>query len=138
MTSLPSTSLPPCWVICTVLQKVHPSTLHKVLVSKSQLLLEPSVVNYSSVGWLTLSAVKGCVCILPCLRILPLISLTDGIELLIIIVATFGQAVSGTGDAVSIIGVLVVWRFLVSRHPSLPHPSHSIPRWALVSAVITL
>jgi len=36
-----------------------------------------------------------------------------GIELLIIIVATFGQAVSGTGDAVSIIGVLIVWRFLM-------------------------
>jgi PHS family inorganic phosphate transporter-like MFS transporter len=36
-----------------------------------------------------------------------------GIELMIIIVATFGQAVSGTGDAVSIIGVLVVWRFIM-------------------------
>jgi len=36
-----------------------------------------------------------------------------GIELLIIIVATFGQAVSGNGDAVSIIGVLVVWRFIM-------------------------
>jgi MFS transporter, PHS family, inorganic phosphate transporter len=36
-----------------------------------------------------------------------------GIELLIIIVTTFGQAVSGTGDAISIIGVLVVWRFLM-------------------------
>jgi len=36
-----------------------------------------------------------------------------GIELLIIIVATFGQAVSGTGDAISIIGVLVVWRFIM-------------------------
>ena len=63
MTSLPLTSLPPCWVICTVLQQVHHSTLHKVLVSRSQLLLEPSLVNYSSVGWLMLSVVKGCVCI---------------------------------------------------------------------------
>ena len=85
-----------------------------------------------------LSVVKGCVCIPPCLYILPLISLTDGIELMIIIIATFGQALSGTGDAVSIIGVLVVWRFIVSRHPYLPYSSHSIPRWALVSAVITL
>jgi hypothetical protein len=138
MTSLPSTSLPPCWVICTVLQKVHRSTLHKVSVSRSQLLLEPSVVNYSSVGWLMLSVVKECVCILPCLPILPLISLTDGIELMIIIIATFGQAVSGNGNAVSIIGVLIVWRFLVSRHSFLPYSSHSILRWALVSAVITL
>lgn len=72
------------------------------------------MVNYSSVGWLMLSVVKRCVCILPYLCILPLISFTDGVELMIIIVATFGQAVSGNGDAVSIIGVLVVWRFLVS------------------------
>jgi hypothetical protein len=40
--------------------------------------------------------------------------ITDGIELVIIIVATFGQAVSGNGHAVGIIGVIVVWRFLVS------------------------
>lgn len=38
----------------------------------------------------------------------------DGIELLIMIVATFGQAVSGNAPAVHIIGVLVVWRFIVS------------------------
>ena len=57
---------------------------------------------------------------------------------MIIIVATFGQAVSGSGDAVSIIGVLVVWRVLVSRHPFLPYSSHSIIRWALVWVVITL
>ncbi|KZT22015.1 phosphate permease [Neolentinus lepideus HHB14362 ss-1] len=36
-----------------------------------------------------------------------------GIELMIIIVATFGQAISGDGHAVGIIGVLVVWRFLM-------------------------
>jgi len=36
-----------------------------------------------------------------------------GIELCIIIVACFAQAVSGTGPAVSIIGVLVVWRFIM-------------------------
>ena len=85
-----------------------------------------------------LSVVKGCVRIPPCLYILPLISLTDGIELMIIIVATFAQAVSGNGEAVSIIGVLVVWRFLVSRHPFIPYSSHSILRWVLVLAVITL
>ncbi|KAG6835185.1 hypothetical protein H0H93_004146 [Arthromyces matolae] len=38
----------------------------------------------------------------------------DGIELMIIIVGTFAQALSGEGHAVSIVGVLVVWRFLMS------------------------
>ncbi|KAJ6544803.1 inorganic phosphate transporter [Mycena vulgaris] len=36
-----------------------------------------------------------------------------GIELLIIIIGTFAQALSGGAHAVSIIGVLVVWRFLM-------------------------
>ncbi|KAG6879420.1 hypothetical protein C0992_002794 [Termitomyces sp. T32_za158] len=39
--------------------------------------------------------------------------LVDGIELCIIIVATFAQALSGGGHAVGIIGVLIVWRFLM-------------------------
>ncbi|KZS92460.1 inorganic phosphate transporter [Sistotremastrum niveocremeum HHB9708] len=36
-----------------------------------------------------------------------------GIELMIIIIGTFGQAVSGEAHAVNIIGVLVVWRFIM-------------------------
>ncbi|KAI0046571.1 phosphate permease [Auriscalpium vulgare] len=36
-----------------------------------------------------------------------------GIELMIIIIATFGQALSGNGPAVNIFGVLIVWRFLM-------------------------
>ncbi|KAG6819337.1 hypothetical protein H0H93_012782 [Arthromyces matolae] len=40
-------------------------------------------------------------------------TLPDGIELLIIIVGTFAQALSTGGHAVTIIGVLVVWRFLM-------------------------
>ncbi|KAJ8521095.1 hypothetical protein ONZ45_g2139 [Pleurotus djamor] len=36
-----------------------------------------------------------------------------GIELMIMIIATFGQAVSGSGPAVNVIGVLIVWRFLM-------------------------
>lgn len=40
--------------------------------------------------------------------------LADGVELMIIIVATFGQAVSGHAHAVNIIGVLIVWRGIVS------------------------
>ena len=38
---------------------------------------------------------------------------TDGVELMLIIVATFGQAVSGQAHAVNIIGVLIVWRFIM-------------------------
>jgi PHS family inorganic phosphate transporter-like MFS transporter len=36
-----------------------------------------------------------------------------GLELILIIVATFAQAVSGNSQAVKIIGVLVVWRFIM-------------------------
>jgi PHS family inorganic phosphate transporter-like MFS transporter len=36
-----------------------------------------------------------------------------GIELMIIIITTFAQALSGNGHSVGIIGVLVVWRFLM-------------------------
>ncbi|TFY72287.1 hypothetical protein EVG20_g720 [Dentipellis fragilis] len=36
-----------------------------------------------------------------------------GVELMIIIVATFGQALSGQAPAVGIIGVLVAWRFIM-------------------------
>ncbi|KAK0244576.1 inorganic phosphate transporter [Armillaria nabsnona] len=36
-----------------------------------------------------------------------------GVELILMIIATFGQTVSGSGHAVNIIGVLVVWRFLM-------------------------
>ena len=37
----------------------------------------------------------------------------DGVELMIIIIATFAQAVTGHAHAVSIIGVLVLWRFIM-------------------------
>jgi len=36
-----------------------------------------------------------------------------GVELMIIIVATFGQALSGNSQSVKIIGALVVWRFIM-------------------------
>ena len=32
---------------------------------------------------------------------------------MIIIIATFGQAISGRGPAVGIIGALIVWRFIM-------------------------
>jgi hypothetical protein len=59
---------------------------------------------------------------------------------MIIIVATFGQAVSGNGFAVGIIGVLVVWRFLVRLHGMSfeidPYRLHSDGgrRWRRLSA----
>lgn len=37
----------------------------------------------------------------------------DGVELMIMIIATFGQALSGQAPAVGIIGALIVWRFIV-------------------------
>lgn len=59
---------------------------------------------------------------------------------MIIIVATFGQALSGQAPAIHIIGVLVVWRFLVSpiclglvQELVLSNPF----RWASVSVVTT-
>jgi len=36
-----------------------------------------------------------------------------GIELIIIITATFAQALSGSGHAMSIVGALIVWRFIM-------------------------
>jgi len=33
---------------------------------------------------------------------------------MIMIIATFGQSVSGNAPAVNILGVLIVWRFIVS------------------------
>jgi PHS family inorganic phosphate transporter-like MFS transporter len=33
---------------------------------------------------------------------------------MIMIVATFGQALAGQAPAVSVIGVIIVWRFIVS------------------------
>lgn len=40
-------------------------------------------------------------------------AITDGIELMLMIVATFGQAVSGGSLSVNVIGVLIVWRFVM-------------------------
>lgn len=37
----------------------------------------------------------------------------DGVELIIMIVGTFGQCLSANGHAINIFGVLVVWRFIV-------------------------
>lgn len=60
---------------------------------------------------------------------------------MIMIIATFGQALSGQAPAVGIIGVLIVWRFIVrffitfSLH-LLPHPY--LVRWVWASEVTIL
>ena len=41
-----------------------------------------------------------------------------GIELMIIIVGTLAQAVSGSGPALTLLGVLIMWRFIMVRRPS--------------------
>jgi PHS family inorganic phosphate transporter-like MFS transporter len=40
-------------------------------------------------------------------------SISDGIELMIILTSTFTQALAGSGPRVNIIGVLTVWRFIM-------------------------
>ena len=37
----------------------------------------------------------------------------DGVELIIIIIGSFGQALAGEAHAVNIIAVIVLWRFIV-------------------------
>lgn len=76
--------------------------------------------------------------ILCLLRFSQLIYVVDGVELMIMIIATFGQALSGQAPAVSIIGVLIVWRFIVrSRLFSLPLHLKQFSRWVSVSVVTT-
>lgn len=131
--SSPSTSPPPCWVTYTVQvsfdalpvtqftssppSQVESSAPIRISASRS---LPPSELfadSSSSVGWLMLSVVRRCVRISSVVLVTLFAhqqSTTDGVELMIIIVATFGQALSGQAPAIHIIGVLVVWRFLVS------------------------
>ena len=51
---------------------------------------------------------------------------------MIIIIGTFGQALSGEAHAVNIVGVLIVWRVLVSVNLEFHLPaadSHLDGRW---------
>lgn len=43
-----------------------------------------------------------------------LLSLLDGIELMIIIIGCFAQTLAGEAHAVNVIAVIIVWRFIVS------------------------
>ncbi|KAJ8085429.1 hypothetical protein PM082_004245 [Marasmius tenuissimus] len=49
-----------------------------------------------------------------------------GVELIIMIVATFAQALSGSAPAVTIIGVLIVWRFLLGIGVGGDYPQSAV------------
>ena len=95
------------------LPQIRSSVLTRASVSRSQPPLAPLSGSCSSVGLRMSSVVSGCVSLtsMTLIAYSLIILHTDGVELILIIVATFGQAVSGSGHAVNIIGVLVVWRF---------------------------
>lgn len=64
-------------------------------------------------GWLADVVGRKRMCKFPFLLCAPhpaLTQISDGVELMIIIVATFGQAVAGEAHAVNVIGVIIVWR----------------------------
>lgn len=46
-------------------------------------------------------------------RFITLHVLLDGLELMIMITATFGQTIAAPSFGVSIVGALIVWRFIV-------------------------
>src|SRR5260221_2814241 len=85
----------------------------RILVSKSLHPSELLSVSSFSVAWQIWSVASACV--RPFLHF-PYIFLTshiDGVELMIIIIATFGQALAGHAHGVNIFGVLIVWRFIM-------------------------
>jgi PHS family inorganic phosphate transporter-like MFS transporter len=49
-----------------------------------------------------------------------------GIELMIIIIATFAQALAGSAPSVTIIGAIVIWRGIVSQ------PLTAYPSWLIL------
>lgn len=64
----------------------------------------------------------------------------DGVELGIMIVATFAQAISGQGPALNIVYTLMVWRFIVSISYSSQayiKVEHEPTSWESASAVTT-
>ena len=61
---------------------------------------------------------------------------------MIMIIATFGQTLCGNGPAVSVIGTLIVWRFIVRVIISTRGEKKALidivnRRWVLALAVIT-
>lgn len=86
----------------------------KISRSKWRRPLETSSGNYCSDGWLTLLDASECH---------PTI---DGIELMIIVTATFAQTLSDSGHAVSIVGALTVWRFILGVGVGGDYPLSSV------------
>ena len=66
-------------------------------------------------GWLAdvVGRKRMCMSSLLLTLLVPHLSSSDGVELMIIIVATFGQAISGESPVVSILGAIIVWRFIM-------------------------
>jgi MFS transporter, PHS family, inorganic phosphate transporter len=52
--------------------------------------------------------------------------ISDGIELVIILTSTFAQALAGSGPGVNIIGVLIVWRFMMGVDMGGDHPLSAV------------
>lgn len=64
----------------------------------------------------------------------------DGVELIIMIVATFGQAVSGGGFGLNIVYILIVWRVIVgvfSLFGDCRIAEYQSKSWVSVSEVTT-
>jgi PHS family inorganic phosphate transporter-like MFS transporter len=74
------------------------------------------LVNFFSDGSQILWVVRGCVGVYFMLKLTIIINqyMIDGVELMVMIIATFGQALAGQAPAVSVLGVIIVWRFIVS------------------------
>ena len=92
----------------------------KISLSKWRRPLGTSSGNYCLGGWLTLLDASECVSHLfhHLFNIKNVLTTSnypaiDGIELMIIVTATFAQTLSGSGHAVSIVGALTVWRFIL-------------------------
>lgn len=69
-------------------------------------------------GWLADLVGRKRMCMhlpLPPLRLGTEQTLLDGVELMIIIVGTFAQALSGSAHAVNILGVIIFWRVIMGK-----------------------
>ena len=56
------------------------------------------------------------------------LSVQDGMELAVIMVATFGQALCAPATAINVIGILIFWRFVVCLRIVIFDPVHSFFR----------
>lgn len=92
----------------------------KIWVSRSLLLLVLWSANFFLAGSQMLSGANACVSCIHWSVSGTSEASVDGIELLFMIVGAFGQALAGQSRAVSILGVLIFWRFVVLAFSDLP------------------